>query len=714
MSRPFRSDSWYRIAHLKPTLRPHVRVHRHRYRGKPWYLLQESASDRILRINAATARFVEQLDGRRTLEDAWSALVSRADQQPPRQDELIDVLAHAHSMDLLQVDLPPEIATMARRRSRQRRSRIKNQVLNPLSIKLPLIDPDRFLSATLWFVRPVLNAVGLAVWAAIVVAAATAAIMNWTDLTSNWHDRLLGLGNVVALWLIYPFVKAVHELGHGYAVKALGGQVHEMGVMFIYFTPIPYVDASAANAYPNRWHRVLVSAAGIMVELFLAAIAMALWLAAEPGLFRTIAFNVMVICGVSTVIFNGNPLMRYDGYFMLADALEMPNIAQRASRFWSRLIQKYLLQIPVADEPHSTGERVWILLYQPLAVMYRLFVSLSIALWLAADYFFIGVALAIGICWSSVLKPLLTGLRFVASDGRLSGRRGKVIAGLVSGLCLACAVLVLVPLPFSKTVEGVVWVPDDAELRVAEDGFVVRVLEGAGSKLAAGQPVVISSDDDLAAQLQLAEARIQELEVEYTMKAQDDRVAAEMVRIVIDSEAAALNRLRERESRLIARTNVSGFLSLASHADLEGRYLRKGELLGYVLNDAPRVIRVVVQQDLIDLIRSHLVRATLRVASNVSQTHSTRVVRQIPAGMNELPSAALGISGGGTVVQDPTDAHGMRSLDRVFQFDFELNRSLTSTPIGTRAYVKLWFENESAFNRVRRSLRQLFLKRLGI
>ena len=106
-------------------------------------------------------------------------------------------------------------------------------------------------------------------------------------------------------------MKALHELGHSYAVKRWGGEVHEIGIMFLVFMPVPYVDASESAGFQSKWQRAFVGAAGILVEIFLASLALFIWLNAEEGLVRAFAFNVMLIGGVSTLFFNGNPLLRF-------------------------------------------------------------------------------------------------------------------------------------------------------------------------------------------------------------------------------------------------------------------------------------------------------------------------------------------------------------------------------------------------------------------
>src|SRR4029077_13640502 len=167
-------------------------------------------------------------------------------------------------------------------------------------------------------------------------------------------------------------LKALHELGHGYAVKAFGGTVHEIGIMFLVFAPMPYVDASAASEFRSKWQRALVGAAGMLVEVFIAALALYVWLAVEQGLVRAFAYNVIVVAGISTVIFNGNPLLRYDGYYILSDLLEIPNLAQRATRYWGHLVYSYLFRTEGQEFSGTPGERAWFLFYAPSAFAYRM------------------------------------------------------------------------------------------------------------------------------------------------------------------------------------------------------------------------------------------------------------------------------------------------------------------------------------------------------
>lgn len=319
----FLSSSWYRVALLRPKLRETARVRRHRYRGSAWYVVSDSVNGRVHRLAPAAYGMVAAMDGNRCIDELWSDAAVRLGEEAPSQDEVIQLIGQLHSADLLQGDVPPDAQELFDRRVRLERAKVLRYLLNPLSIRLRLIDPDRFLTATVRYVLPLFGWFGGALWLGVMVPALVFAAQHWPELTDNIGDRVLSADNLLMIALAYPVVKALHELGHGYATKAFGGEVHEMGIMFLVFFPLPYVDATAAAGFRGKWRRTLVGAAGMLVELFIAALALFVWLAVEPGTVRAIAFSVIITAGVTTVLFNGNPLLRYDGYYILADLLEI-------------------------------------------------------------------------------------------------------------------------------------------------------------------------------------------------------------------------------------------------------------------------------------------------------------------------------------------------------------------------------------------------------
>ncbi|MFI4998981.1 MAG: peptidase M50, partial [Reyranellales bacterium] len=381
MSRSLFSSSWYRVAGLKLRLRSHTTIHRQVYRGKVWHVLVDPQTGRHHGLSELSNLMVCLMDGRRTMQDIWEATGQRSRDDPPTQDETIQLLAQLHGADLLQGEFPPDFDEMAERSVKASQRRMMAQLRNPMAVRVPLFDPNRLLELTMPLFRPLFTVAGFLAWLALVLSGFVLAVLHWPELTSDVADRVLAAENVAIIICIYPVVKSLHELGHAYATKIWGGEVHEIGIMLLVFIPVLYVDASASAAFKQKHRRIVVGAAGILVEMALAAIAMIVWVQGSPGLGRSIAFNVMLIGGVSTLLFNGNPLLRFDGYYIFSDLVEIPNLGSRANAYVLYLLQRELFRIDDVETPVvEPSEAKWLLGYAVLSFLYRMLVSLGIAL----------------------------------------------------------------------------------------------------------------------------------------------------------------------------------------------------------------------------------------------------------------------------------------------------------------------------------------------
>jgi len=362
MTAPLHSEAWYRVAALRPRLLARARLHRHRYRGKTWYLLQDLGSSRVHRFTPAARFVLASMDGRRTVEELWHLARARFADAAPTQDEMIRWLGQLHVADLLRTEASPDAFELFERGRQVRAQRSRRSWANPMAIRIPLWDPAHFLDRVDPWMRHLWSRWGLLGWLLVVAPALMLALAHAPELTHNLSDRVLKVDNLLLLLLVFPAIKTLHELGHATAARAGGGEVHELGVMLLVLVPVPYVDASAATVFRSKVQRAIVSAAGMVVETFLAALALYVWLLVEPGPVRSTMFDVMLVAGVSTLIFNGNPLLRYDAYYILADLIEIPNLAQRSLQYWGHLLERALLRNDEAPPPEaSRGERAWFL-----------------------------------------------------------------------------------------------------------------------------------------------------------------------------------------------------------------------------------------------------------------------------------------------------------------------------------------------------------------
>lgn len=715
VSEALHSSNWYRISQLKPRLRGHVQIHRHAYRGQVWYVVEDRMAGKYHRFNPASHRVIGLLDGRRTMEQVWRLLSESLNEDTPSQDEVLNLLAQLFAADLIQCDVSPDIAELFERRRKHERKQLSSRYLNPMSLRFPLIDPDRLLTRLNRLPHLYRGGAGVAIWLAVVIPALILAPMHWPDLTENFSEQFLAMDNLLVMAVIFPLLKACHELGHGLAAKARGGEVHEMGIMLMVLFPIPYVEASSASAFVNKFDRMLVGAAGMLTELFIGAIAFYFWLILEPGLARSLAHNVIVLASVSTVIFNGNPLLRYDGYYILADWLEIPNLTTRANQYWRYLLDRHVLDLPQTEPPEATpGERRWFLIFTPAAFLYRMTVMIGIAWFIAQQYFFVGVVLALWSLGAGVGVPLFKGLRTLMTEPRYDLRSMRIRWVLGGGLVASYMLLFLLPIPYHSTVDGVLWLPEQALLRAEASGFVMRVAASPGTELEPGTPVLASHDPELGARLRAQEAKLAEVQARHDAAWGTKPAQAAQLEEQIQREQAAVDRLRDQFTRLTLRSQAHGTLLLDRANDLPGRYLKKGEIVGYVVGEHVPLVRVVVPQDVVDRVRLARPNVEIKLAGDSSVTWMATVLREVPAAGKELPSPALGQRGGGEIVLDPNDKDGMKTLQSLFEFELELPKAAPARFLGSRVLAR--FEHEPAPVGIRgwHLVRQLFLSQFHV
>jgi putative peptide zinc metalloprotease protein len=709
------SSWWYRVAARKPKLRSHARLHRHIYRREVWYVLQDPASSRVHRFTPSARLIISLMDGKHSVEELWELANTHLGDEAPTQDELIQLLGQLHAADLLESDVTPDVAELFARGEREQKARYLRSYANPMAIRIPLLDPDRLLGRCSGLLRLIWSGWGTLVWLAVVLPAFVLIWPHWPELTHNLSDRVLAVDNLVIIYLVFPVIKALHELGHASAAKAGGGEVHDLGIILLVLLPVPYVDASASSAFRSKYRRAVVGAAGMGVELFVAAIAFYLWLLIEPGLVRAVLFNVMLIASVSTLLFNGNPLLRYDAYYILVDLIEIPNLAARSARYWGYLIERYVLRISEVERPEgSLAERVWFVFYGFASTLYRIMVTITIALFIAGQFFFIGVLLAIWAVAAMAIFPVIKAVRHLLENPRLRKHRARSVA-IAGGLVLGLAgFLVAVPMPYHSNVEGVLWLPEEAMVRASANGFLRELLVAPGAEVVAGEPLIQSNDPTAVAQLRRSEAKVAELEAEYAAQFVTDRGKAQVVREKLAAEQANLTLVRERVADLVTRARTDGVFIVPQVVDMPGRYHKRGELLGYVVGKSTPLARVVVPQEAVDRVRLTTDRIEVRPVDRPRLLLEGRVLRAVPAGGEYLPSAALGAEGGGDLAVDPRDSKGPKTLQRTFQFDIELSGLQAMDHFGQHVFVRFDHHMEPLSVQWYRSIRLLLLTNFNV
>lgn len=716
------SEHWHAVRALRPRLRDGVQPLHRQLRGRPWVLLLDPLTQRFHRMTPPVWQVLQWMDGRRTLDEVWQLVCSqagaagRAPGPAITQHQLVQLMASMHANDLLQTQVAPDAGEVFERYRKQRRNRFKQSWLNPMSLRLPLLHPDAWFQRHAALARAVTSLPVLLLWLALVVPASVLAWQHWTPLTSNLSDRVLSASNLALLWLVYPLVKAVHECAHGLAVKAFGGTVREIGVMFIVFTPVPYVDATSSYRFPSKWARAAVAAAGIMAELALGALALFVWLLAEPGLATAVAYNVVLVAGVSTLLVNGNPLMRYDGYYIATDLLELPNLAQRSTQYLVYLVDRHLFRATQAEPPEAVqGERLILFAYGLVSPVYRLLITIGLVWFVIGEYLLVGAIMAIVAAWGSLLTPLWKGWKHVTESPVLAQRRGFVLRRTALLIALGAAFLGLVPLPFHSVHQGVLWLPDEAIVRAEVPGHIIRVLQPAGRQVAAGTPVLQLESLDSQARLARAAAAVAAAQARLRKAQADEPVRTEPLRAELQARLSELAQAQALADATQVAAGVAGRWVPQAPTALDGRHVRRGEVLGVLVAGPAQRVRAAIPQEDMDLIRARLQSAQVRLGGATPQTLPAELLRVVPGGEQTLVSAALGTQGGGDIAVDPARSDGTRPLQRVFDLELGLQAAPAGDAgFGQRVHVRFDLGLAPLAWQWALRLRQVFLAHLNV
>jgi len=703
------SPNWFRVAQLTPQLGGHVQVCRQSSRDDLWYVFTDTASGRQHRLNDIAYQFAGRCNGRHTANQIWEALLAKLGDHAPSQEEIIRLIGQLSEGGMLQVDKLSDVETLFERHE-ERASKQRRGALNPLSFRLNLFNPDRLLRRLDGVSQRIFRPWVLGLWAFAVGLALVSAFTHWGELRAHAATYLLTPRYLILMWLCFPLIKAVHELAHGMAVRRWGGEVTQMGVALLVLIPAPFVDASAASAFRPTYQRVMVSAAGIMTELLIAALAFFVWLNVEPGLLRDVAFVFAFIGSVSTVLFNGNPLLRFDGYYVLSDALNLPNLAPRSSRYWAYLAQRYLLKLPGAQSPEpSRGERVWLLIYAPLSWLYKLFVGLLITFWIASKSLFLGLAAGLFLLVTTLAQPLHKVLRFAFFSPVLGTQRLRarlIAAGLTALVVLGVG---LVPMPSTTVAEGVVWLPERAQLRAETGGFVLSVAARDGESVQPGQLIAVLEDPTLEARRRELQGKLDGLRAEHYQTFLSDPFKAKNAEEAMQRTEVELARVEERLAQLEVRAQIPGKLVMPRQQDLPGSFVKQGAMIGYVFSPNEVRVRAVVDEHDIALVRQRTQAVDVLLAERASQPLAAGLTRETPAATQTLPSPALGDRAGGSRITDPSDKDGVKTLEPVFLVDLTLPPDATSR-VGGRAWVHFNHGATPLAVQWTRRVQQLFLK----
>ena len=460
----------------RPDIQSCLRETRH---GTSW-AIQDPLSLRSYQLGEEEYFILRLVDGRRSFSDI-KRLFDR--QFAPRRilpEQLHAYLGMLHREGLVVALAEGQGQVLSSRRTRSLREQFWRSLSNPLAIRLPGVNPDPLLSKLSPTIHWLLSPAVVAIAICVVISAMALLVIEWTRLANQLIELPAFLqANPLAFALAVAFSKVLHEYGHALTCKRLGRRCHEIGVMFLVFIPCLYCNVSDASMLPNKWKRMAVTAAGVAVEIVLAATCLWVWRLSSPGFVNDLSLAIAIVCSANTLFINGNPLLRFDGYFLLADYVEIPHLAhaarQACSRAWSRLWsgaptpsarlhrnQTFLVVYGVASFIYR-----WLVLIVILVALYRFLEPIGLAV---LAHFVTLVLLVTTVFVPIFRKTKSTWETPSASQPSRTRRRTAVASALV-----LLAIATFIPIVDSLRVPIEIAATDAIRVYVTEPGFVTQL-----------------------------------------------------------------------------------------------------------------------------------------------------------------------------------------------------------------------------------------------
>lgn len=721
-------DQWYMVENLTPTLRPEVNVCQQTYWGIPWYILSEPDNNAHFRLAQGAYAFVSMLDGRRAIQEVWEMCQEGSDEEALTQGEVIELLGRLHDANLLFMDMPGDTENLLRKRQEKNLKKLGSTLSSFLFVRIPLWTPDAFFARYRHIGRQAFKPVGLFIWLFFFTLAIRALFLHWNVFVAEARQTL-NPDNIIWLYLVIILAKVVHECGHAFACKyfsereGLVGDVHNMGIMLLLFVPMPYIDVSSSIAIKSRFTRAAIGLAGVYCELFLAFLATLLWAHTTDGTsLHLLARNCIIITSVTTLLFNINPLLRFDGYFVFSDLLGMPNLYQRSQAYAVYLFKRFILGVKKAvTVVQKRNEKAFYPVYATAAFLYRIVITVSIFFILRNNFAALGVLLAFGLFFVWFGLPMCRGVVYLINGSELAGMRHEAI-GRFALACLVIGVLLLgIPLEDDIVVEGVVESRDERIIFAEVEGTLADFVETDVLVSEGGDPIVLINNPGIEAEIErmALSAKVALAQFEHANDQGDTNMAG-MYALEYRASLQQLEILKNQAKKQRISPPVSGVWIAPDLTRRHGKWIGQGDMLGFLYTPEKLRLRTAVDQfDAARLFAEPLVRAEFCVSGKTSIKNNNGdffsarpEMLPAPAGRRDLFHPSLDVKAGGDMVT--VEGPGGETLTANYFFELRLlpeDEALPYIAPGQRVFVRLVFGEHPLGLQWMRRLQQFFTKR---
>lgn len=567
---------------LKLRRRPDLEAKKQSYHGRSYWVVKEPVGLNYYRFHEEEYAILNMLDGRTSLQEIKDRFQAEFAPQRITLQDLQQFVGMLHRSGLVISEATGQGRQLRRRGDQKKKKERLGKLANVFALRFRGIDPERILN----FLNPVTKWLFTVPFLIFFLLFGSCAIMlvlvNFQEFRTKLptFEQFFAAHNWIWLGTTMAIVKILHEFGHGLSCKRYGGECHEMGFMFLVFTPCLYCNVSDSWMLPNKWHRVFIGAAGMYVELILASIATFLWWFSEPGMFNFLCLSVMFICSVSTVVFNGNPLLRFDGYYILMDILEIPNLRQKATEILKRWFQQYCLGLQLQENPFLPQKKqFWFALYTVASIIYRWVVVFSIMMFLMKvlepyGLQALGRLVAVVGLSGMIIQPVWQIIKFFRTPGRASKMKRKNVLSSLAVASAVVAAIVFIPLPYHVDCAVEIQPQNSKQVFAMVPGKLVEWKKRPGDRVRANETIAELESIDLKIQKLQADSEFAIALTSYNILAEqanydeEARSQLDTKREIALSKKEMVDKLKDQIDQLKVRAISDGVLLPAPNKPL--------------------------------------------------------------------------------------------------------------------------------------------------
>lgn len=705
---------------IKIRMRPDLVIKRQTFGGQTYFIVKDPVALRYYRFREEELFLLKRFDGQNNLDDIRHDFVEHFRPQRISVPELEKFAGQLLQAGIATADTPQIGQRLYERYKEKRLQKVKQFFLNILYIKVPIFDPerllDRMLPATSFFfsIPFFLCAIALGLSSLLLV------LVNWNTFVSKLpsYQEFFTWRNLLYFWVTLGAVKVIHEFGHGLSCKKFGGEVHEMGFLILVLTPCLYCNVTDAWMLPNKWHRAVIGAAGIYVELILSSIFVWVWWYTEPGLLNTLSLSIIFICSVSTVLFNANPLLRFDGYYILSDLVEIPNLRERSNKYLGNVASKLVFGAEAVSDPYMPKRHQWLfVVYAIAAYIYRWVVTIGI-LWFLYTFLkpyrlgMVSAMLATAAATTLFVFPAWRVFKLLKQRWRSMKVNKTRMATVIASLVALLALVLFIPLPMRIDVPMILQPRSATTIFVQVPGKLERLYVKDGDTATPGAPLALLDDPELRKQFQQARQEQEQNERSaLSFRAQGDLVRARQSELRAETAKANQEALKRELDRLQISVpkDVQGVVFSPPRPEALGTTMQPGEVFCRIGDPTDLEAYLVVEHSDTSLLHRGQ-RVWLKLSGHVGEILEGQVSLVATTAIDQLPPALSNKLGGEVATTTTGEEAQQREvpLAKSYSVQVPVPNPDGTLVAGVRGLARIDIGYNSIYWRVKRYIQQTF------